>query len=68
MSIITASWEVGQSSKGAREELDNVIRQIREFGFTIDQDFILKTCLVLVGTDIRFALKNFDNVSKIKLD
>lgn len=70
MSIITASWEVGQSSKGAREELDNVIRQIREFGFTIDQDFILKTCLVLVGTDIRFALKNFDNdtISKIKLD
>lgn len=70
MSIITASWEVGQSSKGAREELDNVIRQIREFGFTIDQDFILKTCLVLVGTDIRFALKNFDNdtISKIKSD
>lgn len=59
MSIITASWEIGQSTKGAREELDEIIREVREFGFEIDQDFILKTCLVLVSQDIRFALKNF---------
>lgn len=59
MSIITASWEKGRSTKGAREELDEIIREVKEFGFEIDQDFVLKTCLVLVAQDIRFALKNF---------
>lgn len=70
MSIITASWEIGQSTKGAREELDEVIREVREFGFEIDQDFVLKTSLVLVSQDIRFALKNFgaDTISSIKKD
>lgn len=70
MSIITASWEMGLSTKGAREELDEVIREVREFGFEIDQDFILKTCLVLVSQDIRFALKNFgaETIANIKTD
>ncbi|MFZ4799493.1 MAG: DUF262 domain-containing protein [Bacteroidia bacterium] len=70
MSIITASWEIGQSTKGAREELDEVIREVREFGFEIDQDFVLKTCLVLVSQDIRFALKNFgaETIANIKTD
>lgn len=70
MSIITASWEIGLSTKGAREELDDVIREVREFGFEIDQDFILKTCLVLVSQDIRFALKNFgaETIVNIKTD
>lgn len=68
MSIITASWEIGKSSKSAREEIDKVINDIREHGFEIDQDFVLKTCLVLVSTDIRFALDNFDKetISRIK--
>lgn len=68
MSIITASWELGHSTKGAREELDDVVREVREFGFEIDQDFVLKACLVLISTDIRFALKNFDaeTISNIK--
>lgn len=67
MSIITASWEKGNSIKGAREELDNIVREIGDIGFVVDEDFILKSCLVLVSNDIRFALKNFsaDTVRKI---
>jgi uncharacterized protein with ParB-like and HNH nuclease domain len=70
MSIITASWEMGQSTKGAREELDEVVREVREFGFEIDQDFVLKTCLVLISNDIRFALKNFgaETIANIKTE
>jgi len=70
MSIITASWELGQSTKGAREELDEVVREVREFGFEIDQDFVLKTCLVLISNDIRFALKNFgaETIANIKTE
>jgi uncharacterized protein with ParB-like and HNH nuclease domain len=68
MSIITASWEKGKSSKGAREEIDNVIRQVKEIGFNISQDFVLKTTLVLFSSDIKFRLKNFDSstIQKIK--
>lgn len=70
MSIITASWEKEQSTKGAKDELNEVIREVREFGFEIDQDFILKTCLVLISQDIRFALKNFgaETIANIKTD
>jgi uncharacterized protein with ParB-like and HNH nuclease domain len=68
MSIITATWEKSESSKGAREELDNIIREINNLGFEIDQDFVLKTCLVLFSPDIRFALRNFgtETITKIK--
>jgi uncharacterized protein with ParB-like and HNH nuclease domain len=68
MSIITASWEKGKSSMGAREEIDNVIRQVKEIGFNISQDLVLKTTLVLFSSDIKFRLKNFDSstIQKIK--
>lgn len=68
MSIITASWEKGVSTKGARDEIDDLIKQIKEIGFDIKQDFVLKTTLVLFSSDIRFALKNFDSnfIQKIK--
>lgn len=68
MSIITASWEQGNSTKGAREEIDELIRQVSEISFGINQDFVLKTCLVLFSVDIRFALKNFqgETIQKIK--
>ncbi|WP_158563276.1 DUF262 domain-containing protein [Chitinophaga silvatica] len=70
MSIISASWDQEYSSKGAREEIDSVIREIREFGFEVDQDFILKTSLVLVSGDIRFVLNNFgaNTINKIKIN
>jgi len=68
MSIITASWEKGVSTRGARDEIDDLIKQIKEIGFDIKQDFVLKTTLVLFSSDIRFALKNFDSnfIQKIK--
>lgn len=68
MSIITASWESGESTKGVRYEIDELIRQVEDIGFDINQDFVLKTCLVLFSKDIRFALKNFhgETIQKIK--
>lgn len=59
MSIITASWEKGKSTHGAREEIDSLIKQIRTLGFDVTQDLILKTCLVLMSEDIKFKLANF---------
>jgi uncharacterized protein with ParB-like and HNH nuclease domain len=55
MSIITANWE-----RDARKEIPEVIGKVFEIGdFKISKDFILKTCLVLHNTDIRFKIKNF---------
>ena len=61
MSIITASWEKGKSTKGAREEIDGIIKEVKNIGFDISQDFVLKTTLVLFSNDIRYSLKNFDS-------
>jgi uncharacterized protein with ParB-like and HNH nuclease domain len=68
MSIITASWETENSTKGVREEIDSLIRQIYDIGFEVNQDFILKICLVLLSNDIKFSLKNFkqETVTHIK--
>ncbi|WP_420583109.1 DUF262 domain-containing protein [Reichenbachiella sp.] len=60
MSIITASWESGSTNDGAREKIDALIKEVGGMGFGVNQDFVLKTCLVLFSDDIRFSLKNFD--------
>lgn len=70
MSIVTASWEQGESTKGAREEIDELINEVENIGFNINQDFVLKTCLVLHSDDVNFKLENFkqDTVETIKHD
>ena len=70
MSIITANWEEGLTTKGAREDFDEIIKTIGEIGFIIDQDFILKTCLILFSKEINFSLKNFNShlINDIKLN
>lgn len=55
MSIAVANWE----KKDARKEIHLLVDNIRESGFSIDKDFILKTFLVLHSKDIRFKVTNF---------
>lgn len=55
MSITTASWE-----KDAREEFDNLIKTIYNNNFLISSDLILKCCLVLFNSNIKFQVVNFD--------
>lgn len=55
MSMSTSIWKTN-----ARDEIRNLIKRVMDsYKFDISQDFILKTCLVLCGKDIRFKLKNF---------
>ena len=66
MSIAVANWD-----GDFRQEIDNLIRNIHqniEMGFYIDRDWILKTCLMLTDTDVRFKVKNFkaEQVKKIQ--
>jgi len=55
MSIAIANW----SKKDARKEINKLIDEIRDKGFFISKDLILKTFLVLYSNDIKFKVTNF---------
>ncbi|MDM5123555.1 MULTISPECIES: DUF262 domain-containing protein [Aeromonas] len=57
MSIAVANWD-----GDFRQDVDGLIRQIHQsadIGFYMDRDWVLKACLVLIGADVRFKVKNF---------
>jgi len=55
MSIAVANW----TEKDARKEIHKLRDEIRDKGFFITKDFILKTFLLLHSKDIRFKVTNF---------
>ena len=55
MSIAIANWE----HLDARKEINLLIDEIRDKGFFISKDLILKTFLVLYSNDIKFKVTNF---------
>ena len=66
MSIAVAHWD-----GDFRKELDDLTKQIHqntEMGFYIERDWILKTCLMLIGADVRFKVRNFkgEQVARIQ--
>ena len=73
MSMTTANWKID-----AREEITDIVKQVSNYGkppFKINKDFVLKTCLYLFVSDIKFKVRNFkienilkfeDNWDKIK--
>ncbi|WP_187871272.1 DUF262 domain-containing protein [Helicobacter pylori] len=64
MSILTASF-----SSDIREKMNGLVDALKEKGFpNMEQDQVLKTCLLLIGKDTTFELKNFNkpNIKKIE--
>ncbi len=64
MSILTASF-----SSDIREKMNELVDALKDKGFSnVGQDQVLKTCLLLIGKDTTFELKNFNknNVKKIE--
>ena len=56
ISIAVANWD------DFREELDDLISRVHQsndMGFYLGRDWVLKTCLMLTGSDVRFKVKNF---------
>ena len=57
MSIAVANWD-----GDFRKEIDSLIKEINlssDMGFYLGRDWILKTCLMLTETDVKFKVKNF---------
>ncbi|WRA04094.1 DUF262 domain-containing protein [Helicobacter pylori] len=64
MSILTASF-----SSDIREKMNKLVDALKEKGFpNMGQDQVLKTCLLLIGKDTTFELKNFNkkNIKEIE--
>ncbi|GAA8714214.1 DUF262 domain-containing protein [Helicobacter pylori] len=64
MSILTASF-----SSDIREKMNELVDALEDKGFSnVEQDQVLKTCLLLIGKDTTFELKNFNknNIKKIE--
>ncbi|UOS40266.1 DUF262 domain-containing HNH endonuclease family protein [Helicobacter pylori] len=64
MSILTASF-----SSDIREKMNELVDALKDKGFpNMEQDQVLKTCLLLIGKDTTFELKNFNknNVKEIE--
>lgn len=55
MSTAIANWR----TKDARKEIAGLVDQIRAQGFFITKDLILKACLYLYSSDIRYKVSNF---------
>lgn len=55
VSIAIANWK----HLDARSEFNQVVDAVREKGFTITRDFVLKTFLYLYSTNIKFLVTNF---------
>lgn len=55
MSIAVANWQ----KKDARKEIHGLVDSVRNKGFSISKDFILKVFLYLHSKDIRFKVTNF---------
>ncbi|GAA7602734.1 DUF262 domain-containing protein [Helicobacter pylori] len=64
MSILTANF-----SSDIREKMNALVDALKDKGFpNVGQDQVLKTCLLLIGKDTTFELKNFNkkNIKEIE--
>lgn len=64
MSILTASF-----SSNIREKMNGLVDALKDKGFpNVGKDQVLKTCLLLIGKDTTFELKNFNkkNIKEIE--
>ncbi len=52
-SLLSASWEV------ADQEMEDLLESLNKHGFAFDRDFVLKTCLVLLGQGARYDVEKF---------
>lgn len=52
-SLLSASWEV------ADKKMEDLLEDLNKHGFAFDRDFVLKTCLTLLGQGARYEVAKF---------
>jgi uncharacterized protein with ParB-like and HNH nuclease domain len=63
MSIAVANW-----TTDARKEIHTLVDNIRDKGFSISKDFVLKVFLYLHSRDIKFKVTNFSTDNAIEFE
>jgi len=63
MSITIAHWK-----GNAKTEINKLVDEIRDMGFFISKDFILKVYLFLYSSDIRYKVNNFTVESAVNFE
>lgn len=66
LSIATAQWK----GRDAREEIHALVDDLNRvgYGFSFSKDNVLKSCLVLVGLDVKFKSDNFNRSNMEKIE
>lgn len=64
MSIAVANWD----KKDAKKEIHTLVDNVRDKGFSISKDFILKSFLYLHSKDIKFKVTNFSKINAIEFE
>ncbi len=64
MSIAVANWD----RKDARKEIHTLVDNVRDKGFSISKDLILKTFLYLHSKDIKFKVTNFSKNNAVEFE
>ena len=60
-STVVSRWQEG------REKIDDLLKALKEMGFEMDTDFVMRTCLYLTGSPILFKVGNFKNDTVTKI-
>ena len=53
-STVISNWQDG------RDIIDTLIKDIKLLGYAIDTDFVMRSCLYLIGSPILFKVENFN--------
>ncbi|MFM0050996.1 DUF262 domain-containing protein [Caballeronia grimmiae] len=64
MSIAVANWD----EKDARKEIHTLVDNVRDKGFSISKDFVLKAFLYLHSRDIKFKVTNFSKSNAVEFE
>jgi uncharacterized protein with ParB-like and HNH nuclease domain len=52
-SLLTSGWE------GVEEKMENLLEDLNKEGYAFTRDFVLKTCLTLLGTGASYKIEKF---------
>lgn len=59
LSMATAHWITDNETRNARDEVHDFVKELNDYGFSFDKDFVLKAWLVLSDSPVAFKVKNF---------
>ncbi|MEI6293498.1 MAG: DUF262 domain-containing protein, partial [Methanomicrobiales archaeon] len=64
LSFATAEWK----NRDAKEVITKFVDEINRNGFRFNKDFVLKSCLVLNDSDVRFKVSSFNKLTMPEIE